>query len=155
MTRHIDPERLARIAEQAEDIVSTGEARAALTPAEAEAIEAVAVEAEQRAFGAEPETIDLTPTWSGILPGLLAVLTHGETVEARRAAEIELRRMARLADGFVELSATHTSFRRFGGDEVAEREEEARREARSAFGPAIEAEDDGRLSGDETRWAFD
>ena len=46
--------------------------------------------------------INLTPTWEGILPALLAVVTNGETVEARKTAEDELRRMARLADAYVE-----------------------------------------------------
>ena len=50
----------------------------------------------------EPRTIDLTPTWRGILPGLLAVVANGETVEARKAAEGELTRMAALADRLVE-----------------------------------------------------
>ncbi len=42
-------------------------------------------------------TIDLTPTWSGVLPVLLAALTEG-TEEGRRLAKIELARMARIAD---------------------------------------------------------
>jgi hypothetical protein len=49
------------------------------------------------------KTVDLTPTWSGILPALLAVIANGETVEARKAAEAELRRMAAIADKYVEL----------------------------------------------------
>ena len=48
------------------------------------------------------EYIDITPTWSGILPALLAILQDGETLEARGQAVIELRRMARLADRYVE-----------------------------------------------------
>jgi hypothetical protein len=51
------------------------------------------------------KTIDLTPTWSGILPALLAVIANGETVEARKAAEQELARMARIADKYVALGA--------------------------------------------------
>jgi hypothetical protein len=47
---------------------------------------------------AETRHIDLTPTWAGVLPGLLAVIANGETVEAQQAAEHELLRMARLAD---------------------------------------------------------
>ena len=43
------------------------------------------------------ETIDLTPTWSGILPALLAVIQNG-SVEGVKLAEVELRQMARLAD---------------------------------------------------------
>jgi hypothetical protein len=41
-------------------------------------------------------TIDLTPTWSGILPALLALLEAGG--EARATAEKELRKMADAAD---------------------------------------------------------
>lgn len=45
--------------------------------------------------------IDMTPTWSGILPALIAIIANGETVEARKTAEAELRRMAGLADRYV------------------------------------------------------
>jgi hypothetical protein len=45
-------------------------------------------------------TIDMTPTWEGILPGLIAMVTNG-TVEARNTAMSELRRMAQLADKYV------------------------------------------------------
>ena len=45
--------------------------------------------------------INLTPTWEGILPALLAIIANGETVEARKTAEQELRRMARLSDAYV------------------------------------------------------
>lgn len=48
-------------------------------------------------------TIDITPTWSDILPALLAIIANATTYEARKAAEDELRRMARLADKFVEV----------------------------------------------------
>ena len=41
--------------------------------------------------------IDVTPTWSAVLPLLLAGMEHG-TNEARDAAKIELRRMAAAAD---------------------------------------------------------
>jgi len=47
------------------------------------------------------KTVDLTPTWSGILPALLSVIRNGETVEAQKIAEQELARMARLADAYV------------------------------------------------------
>lgn len=57
------------------------------------------------------KTIDLTPTWAGILPGLIAVLTNNDTLpngrvnraalEARMVAVGELGRMARLADAYV------------------------------------------------------
>lgn len=49
------------------------------------------------------ETIDLTPTWSGILPGLLAVIENG-TGEGRRLAREELARMAQAADKYNELA---------------------------------------------------
>lgn len=43
------------------------------------------------------QTIDLTPTWSALLPALLAVVKDG-TEEGRTAAVSELRRMAQAAD---------------------------------------------------------
>lgn len=46
-------------------------------------------------------TIDITPTWSGILPALIAIVENGETVEAHKTAEAELRKMADLADRYV------------------------------------------------------
>ena len=49
----------------------------------------------------DTRTLDLTPSWTGILPGLLAVITNGDTVQARKFAEAELRRMAALADRYV------------------------------------------------------
>jgi hypothetical protein len=49
-----------------------------------------------------PMTIDLTPTWVGILPALLAVIESG-TPEGRRDAIKELRNMARAADQWNEL----------------------------------------------------
>jgi hypothetical protein len=42
-------------------------------------------------------TIDLTPTWRGLLRGLVCVLQTG-TPEGKRIAEEELRRMAEAAD---------------------------------------------------------
>lgn len=48
----------------------------------------------------EPRRIDITPTWSGILPALIAIMRDG-THEGQRLAEIELRRMATLADNWV------------------------------------------------------
>jgi hypothetical protein len=47
------------------------------------------------------ETVDITPSWSGLLPGLILLITDGETPEARKAGADELRRMARLADAYV------------------------------------------------------
>lgn len=45
----------------------------------------------------DPIEIDMTPTWSNVLPLLLAAMEHGTTV-GRDAAKIELRRMAQAAD---------------------------------------------------------
>lgn len=42
-------------------------------------------------------TIDLTPTWAGLLPALLAAVTDG-TAEGRQIAIEELERMAGAAD---------------------------------------------------------
>ena len=47
------------------------------------------------------KTVDVTPTWQGILPSLL-ILLKSESHKSRSLAESELRRMAGLADGFVE-----------------------------------------------------
>lgn len=43
------------------------------------------------------KTIDLTPTWSGLLPALIAVIQNGKP-EGQRLAIEELRRMAQAAD---------------------------------------------------------
>lgn len=43
------------------------------------------------------KTIDITPTWSEILPALLLLL-KSKNAEARLTAEVELERMAKLAD---------------------------------------------------------
>jgi hypothetical protein len=45
------------------------------------------------------ETIDLTPTWRGILPALLAIFENGD----RRTAIDELTKMAALADRYNEM----------------------------------------------------
>ena len=47
------------------------------------------------------KTVDLTPTWQGILPALLD-LVRSDNYKTREIAERELRRMAGLADGFIE-----------------------------------------------------
>jgi hypothetical protein len=44
------------------------------------------------------QTIDLTPTWEGILPAMLTLYAEAETIEAKQTAYEELTRMARLAD---------------------------------------------------------
>lgn len=53
---------------------------------------------------AAPITIDMTPTWSGILPALVAVLQSG-TAEGQAIALDELRRMAALADSVKRMAA--------------------------------------------------
>lgn len=45
-------------------------------------------------------TIDMTPTWEGLLPGLLLAIENG-TAEGRRIAREELARMAQVADLYV------------------------------------------------------
>jgi len=47
--------------------------------------------------GMKVETIDLTPTWAGILPALMAVLEHG-TEEGKKHVRSELKRLAEFAD---------------------------------------------------------
>lgn len=48
------------------------------------------------------EYIDVTPTWSGILPIILTALRDA-TPEGQRMAGEEIRRMAKLADEYAEL----------------------------------------------------
>lgn len=45
----------------------------------------------------ESKSIDITPTWSGVLPALLAAVADG-TPEGKRMAREELGRMAQAAD---------------------------------------------------------
>lgn len=45
----------------------------------------------------QPEPIDVTPTWRGVLPVLILGLTEGKA-EGRKAAREELARMADAAD---------------------------------------------------------
>jgi hypothetical protein len=47
------------------------------------------------------ETIDMPPTWSGVMPMLLAAYSEGTTATARSTAFEELKRMAELADLYV------------------------------------------------------
>lgn len=44
------------------------------------------------------KTIDCTPTWSGILPVILALIQNPNT---KKDGMIELKRMAELADAYV------------------------------------------------------
>lgn len=52
--------------------------------------------------GREVEVIDLTPTWSDILPALLLVLRDGNE-QGKAIATGELVRMAEIADKYNEL----------------------------------------------------
>lgn len=47
------------------------------------------------------ETINITPTWKGVLRVLLEVYSTAKTSEARNTALAELTRMAELADAYV------------------------------------------------------
>ncbi len=49
--------------------------------------------------GSIVDTIDLTPTWRGVMPILLFALRNG-TEEGQRLAEVELMRLADIADTF-------------------------------------------------------
>ena len=44
------------------------------------------------------KTIDITPTWSALLPTLIELAARGRTKQARLTAIEELRRMAQVAD---------------------------------------------------------
>jgi hypothetical protein len=43
------------------------------------------------------QTIDVTPSWEGVLPYLITIIENG-SFEGHRLAREELHRMARLAD---------------------------------------------------------
>ena len=44
------------------------------------------------------QTVDLTPTWEGLIPMLAHVAVNGDTEQARRAAMHELLKLARIVD---------------------------------------------------------
>lgn len=44
------------------------------------------------------ETIDMTPTWAELMPILVEVAANGATVEGRKQAMTELKRLASIAD---------------------------------------------------------
>lgn len=46
---------------------------------------------------ADSIALDVTPTWAGLMPGLILALTHG-TGEGRRIAAEELEKLARAVD---------------------------------------------------------
>lgn len=49
------------------------------------------------------EVIDITPTWSDLITPLVFLAIDGETPSAKRHAWEELKKMAALADKYVEL----------------------------------------------------
>lgn len=51
------------------------------------------------------ETIDMTPTWAGLLPVLLELLERGNA-EGKKTARAELARMAQAADKWNAHAAT-------------------------------------------------
>lgn len=53
------------------------------------------------------KTINLTPTWEGVLPALIQLLGTGR-FEAIKTANEELARMAKLADAYVKLVKTNS-----------------------------------------------
>ncbi len=44
------------------------------------------------------ETIDLTPTWAGLMPALVEIAANGTTAEGRQQAMAELMRLAKIVD---------------------------------------------------------
>jgi hypothetical protein len=54
------------------------------------------------------QTIDLTPTWRGILPVLIALIEKGNA-EGRKAAVDDLERMATIADTYVKQQKEKTA----------------------------------------------
>lgn len=48
----------------------------------------------------EVATLDLTPVWQGVLPGLLAILMENNNANVKNEAKIELNRMAMAADNW-------------------------------------------------------
>jgi hypothetical protein len=72
--------------------------------------------------------LDATPTWEGLVRPLIALVHEGETYESRQMAKGELRRMARLADCWVEYRKEQLKA------EEAEREAAAKRFETSLYG---------------------
>lgn len=52
----------------------------------------------------EPRTIDITPTWSSLVPVIVAAIENGTPI-GRTAAIEELKRLAKFADGINAASA--------------------------------------------------
>lgn len=59
------------------------------------------------------ETVDITPTWAGIMPALLNVIESARSTEARNNAKAELLRLAKIADAAGDLVAY---VQQFGSD---------------------------------------
>lgn len=51
------------------------------------------------------KAVNITPTWAGIMPGLLAVIETARSTEARNSAKAELLRLAKIADAAGDLVA--------------------------------------------------
>ena len=64
-----------------------------------------------------PQYVDVTPTWRGILPMLLAAHDSGN-FQAAKEAEGELRRMSDLADVYVKLAKHYPNEIRAMLDEI-------------------------------------
>ncbi len=55
-------------------------------------------------------TIDCTPTWSSLLPSMLAVIENPKSnLNSRVVIKEELERMAKIADAYVKLKAEKVS----------------------------------------------
>lgn len=83
--------------------IRKAERAAAAKPSAAPPPDAARQEGEEVQSALQVGTIDLTPSWSALLPLYLEAYRNGATHEARAAAWQELTRMARLADAYVAL----------------------------------------------------
>lgn len=67
------------------------------------------------------ETVDMTPSWSGIVNVYLGVLENPNArPEAREAALSEIRRMATIADAYIAMQAKLTEALNNGSDAINE-----------------------------------
>jgi len=82
--------------------IRKAERAAAAKPSAAPPPDAARQEAEEVQAALQVGTIDLTPSWSALLPLYLAAIKDGSDIAAD-AAQSELTRMARLADAYVAL----------------------------------------------------
>ena len=83
------------------------------------------------------ETMDLTPTWAGVLPAMLLIYSSGGTAAAQQNATAELTKMAKLADLYVE---HHKSFNGWDESTVATKYVYER------LGDALNGRDVGKIS---------